>query len=288
MNNKGILYLCATPIGNLEDITYRAVRILKEADIIAAEDTRHTRKLLNHLNLHKTIVSYHEHNKFESGPKIITKLLAGQNVVLVSDAGMPGISDPGQELVKLCIENNIEIVPIPGPNAALCGLVCSGIDTEMFVFIGFLPRDKKKCCDILARVDKLPYTLIFYEAPHRLVKTLKLLNDVFGPRMAAACRELTKMHEQFIRGSLAELVEYFSSNLPRGEFTIVVAGSCDDGEVVEERDKQLLKPIDEAVNWYISQGLDKKAALRRVAQDRNISRREVYQAVIKAEKKEVQ
>lgn len=192
---KGTLYLCATPIGNLEDITFRALNILKQVDVIGAEDTRHTIKLLNHFSISTPLVSYHEHNKAERGPELIDRLLRGQSVAIVSDAGMPGISDPGSDLVKLALEAGINVIPLPGANAALAGLVCSGLDTRMFTFVGFLPKTAKKRHELIKSLLTVPYTLIFYESPHRIKATLSELKDGLGDREAAAARELTKKFE---------------------------------------------------------------------------------------------
>ena len=207
---RGRLYLSATPIGNLEDMTFRSVRMLAEADFIAAEDTRHTRKLLSHYDIHTPAVSYHEHNKLTRGPELVEKMLAGAVVVCVSDAGLPGISDPGANLVQLAIEAGIEVSPLPGANAALSALICSGLDTTAFTFYGFLPKSAKKRRELLERIKNSPETLIFYEAPHHLRETLEQLRDVLGAaRPAVAARELTKHYEEFNRRTLGELVEYY-------------------------------------------------------------------------------
>lgn len=279
---QGVLYLCATPIGNLEDITFRAVRVLKEANLIAAEDTRHTRKLLNHYEIHTPTVSYHEHNKLERGPELINRLLQGQTIALVSDAGMPGISDPGTHLVQLAIEAGVTVIPVPGANAALSALVASGMDTTNFTFVGFLPKTKKKRRELLEQLVKQPYTLLFYESPHRIKETLKELETAFGDRPAAACRELTKKFEEFNRSTLAGLQNYFAAVEPRGEFTLVVqgAGAVLEADSVSEDEVSL----PEAVALLMAKGTAKKDALRQVAVERGISRRDVYQAVLEAEK----
>lgn len=210
IKRPGILYLSATPIGNLGDMTYRAVQILAQVQLIAAEDTRHTRKLLAHYDIHTSLTSYHEHNKFTKGPELIEYLLGGEDLVVVSDAGLPGIADPGSHLAQLAIENNITVTPLPGANAALSALICSGIDTTMFTFVGFLPRTTKKRGEVLDRLRYREETLLFYEAPHHLKGTLQQLVDAFGPqRRAAAARELTKKFEEFVRGSLAELLQLY-------------------------------------------------------------------------------
>lgn len=279
---QGVLYLCATPIGNLEDITFRAVRVLKEANLIAAEDTRHTRKLLNHYEIHTAAVSYHEHNKLERGPELINRLLQGQTIALVSDAGMPGISDPGTHLTQLAIEAGITVIPVPGANAALSALVASGLDTTNFTFVGFLPKTKKKRRELLEQLVKQPYTLLFYESPHRIKETLKELEAVFGDRPAAACRELTKKFEEFNRSTLLGLQHHFAAVEPRGEFTLVVQGAGAMPEADLGSTDEVSLP--EAVALLMAKGAAKKDALRQVAVDRGISRRDVYQAVLEAEK----
>ncbi|TCL33254.1 16S rRNA (cytidine1402-2'-O)-methyltransferase [Anaerospora hongkongensis] len=279
---QGVLYLCATPIGNLEDITFRAIRVLKEANLIAAEDTRHTRKLLNHYEIHTATVSYHEHNKLERGPELINRLLQGQTIALVSDAGMPGISDPGTHLTQLAIEAGITVIPVPGANAALSALVASGLDTTNFTFVGFLPKTKKKRRELLEQLVKQPYTLLFYESPHRIKETLKELETAFGDRPAAACRELTKKFEEFNRSTLLGLQQHFAAVEPRGEFTLVVQGAGAGPEPDLGSKDEVSLP--EAVALLMAKGAAKKDALRQVAVDRGISRRDVYQAVLEAEK----
>lgn len=278
----GTLYLCATPIGNLEDMTFRAVKILNQVDLIGAEDTRHTIKLLNHFEIKTPLISYHEHNKAERGPELIDKLLGGQNIAIVSDAGMPGISDPGSDLVNLALEVGIKVTPVPGANAALSGLVCSGLDTRMFTFVGFLPKTTKKRRELISRLAVNPYTLIFYESPHRLKATLAELAAGLGDREAAAARELTKKFEEFIRGSLASLQQHFDENQPRGEFTLVVAGAGE--EVIQETDaaQEQLSPLEDVLH-LIESGINKKDAIRMVALKRGLPKREVYQAVIEYE-----
>jgi 16S rRNA (cytidine1402-2'-O)-methyltransferase len=220
----GTLYLCATPIGNLEDMTFRAVRMLREVSLIAAEDTRHTRKLLSHFDIHTPLISYHEHNKTGRGPELITRMQAGESVAVVSDAGLPGVSDPGADLVKLAIEAGLTVSPVPGPNAALSALVCSGLDTRTFYFIGFLPKTSKKRREFLGSLVNISATLILYESPHRVTDTLNELAAVLGDRPAVAGRELTKKFEEFVRGTLTGLSRHFQANPPRGEFTLVIGG----------------------------------------------------------------
>lgn len=274
----GILYLCATPIGNLEDMTYRAVRILGEVGLIAAEDTRHTRKLLSHFDIHTRLISYHEHNKMERGPEIIERLLAGEDVAVVSDAGLPGISDPGSDLVVLAIEAGITVVPLPGANAALSALVCSGLDTNLFTFIGFLPKGKKKRRELIASLVNNPYTMVFYESPHHMKATLAELGSALGERPAVAARELTKKFEEFIRGTLGSLSAHFSQCDPRGEFTLIVSGQpeCQKAQLVPEAELTLM----EEMAALLAAGMTKKDAIKAIAKGRGLPKREVYQAVL--------
>ncbi|XEQ91432.1 Ribosomal RNA small subunit methyltransferase I [Sporomusa carbonis] len=280
LTKPGTLYLCPTPLGNLEDMTFRAVRVLKEAAAIAAEDTRHTLKLLNHFDIHLPLISYHEHNKAERGPEIIERLLKGETIALVSDAGMPGISDPGVDLVRLAVENGVPVVPLPGPNAALTALVASGLDTTMFTFVGFLPKTNKHRRELLAKLTRHPYTMVFYEAPHRLRATLDELYAVFGDRQAVAARELTKKFEEFIRGSLASIIQHFAANQTRGEFTLVVAGNPEGEELREVPDALAGLDVVQAVSQLMSRGINKKDAIREVASHRGLPKRLVYQAVL--------
>ncbi|MBC8014794.1 MAG: 16S rRNA (cytidine(1402)-2'-O)-methyltransferase [Sporomusaceae bacterium] len=278
IEKPGILYLCATPIGNLEDMTYRAVRILSEVAVIAAEDTRHTRKLLSHFDIHTRLISYHEHNKIERGPEIIERLLAGEDVAVVSDAGLPGISDPGADLVALAVAAGITAVPLPGANAALSALVCSGLDTTLFSFIGFLPKSKKKRRELIASFVGSPYTMVFYESPHRIKITLTELQSAFGDRPAVAARELTKKFEEFIRGTLSSLELHFSEHAPRGEFTLIVAGQPDCQKTEVNPEEQI--PLADAVLALMETGTTKKDAIKAVAIQRGLPKREVYQAVL--------
>ena len=277
----GILYLCATPIGNLEDMTYRAVRILGEVGLIAAEDTRHTRQLLAHYDIHTRLTSYHEHNKQSKGPELIDYLLTGGDLACVSDAGLPGIADPGSQLAELAIAAGIRVVPLPGANAALSALICSGLDTTRFSFVGFLPRTAAKRRERLQEVSGQQETLLFYEAPHHLRATLAELLTELGDRPAVLARELTKKFEEFRRGSLSELVHYYETAEPRGEFVIVVAGAA--ALAVSQAPAASRQPA-ELVQEMMAGGLDKKAAMREAAKQLNISRRDVYQAVLAAEK----
>ena len=282
MNENGRLYLCATPIGNLGDITYRAVEMLRTADLIAAEDTRHTRGLLAHYDIHTPMTSYHEHNKDSKGPELIARMQAGETIVCVSDAGLPGIADPGGDLARRAIAIGIPVTPLPGANAALSALICAGLPLDGFTFVGFLPRKEKKRREVLVRVAAYPETLIFYEAPHRLRETLSALVGALGAeRPAAAARELTKKFEEFRRAPLGELSDYYRENEPRGEFVIVVVGADENAAANDGEEMSLI----EHYTAHIAAGLDKKEAMRRTAQERGISRRDVYQAVLAEEDK---
>lgn len=268
-NNRPSLYLVATPIGNLEEITYRAIRILSEVDYIGAEDTRNTIKLLNYYNIKTKLISHHEHNLGQSISKIISLLLDGNNVALVSDAGYPAISDPGYELVKAAIANNINVVPISGANACLNALVISGIVPQPFMFYGFLDHYDKKKKKELQSLKNYRETIVFYESPHRITKTLKLILDIFGERDIALCREITKKHEEIIRGKLSEVIE-IADDL-KGEMVIVVSGNIN---VIEEQIFE--QTINEHVDEYISKGMSVKDAIKEVAKFRKIKKNEVY------------
>lgn len=276
-NEYGTLYLCATPIGNLEDMTYRAVRILGEVELIAAEDTRHTRQLLTHFAIHTKLTSYHEHNKFTKGPELIDYLHSGKDLVCVSDAGLPGICDPGSHLAELAIAQGIRVSPLPGANAGLSALICSGLDTTLFTFVGFLPRTAKKQQEKLSQVQDYAGTLIFYEAPHHLKGTLNAIYSVLGDRKAVLGRELTKKFEEFRRGTLSELLAYYESEAPRGEFVILVAGTSEN----ETKAEPIINasPV-ELCQKFIAEGMDKKEAMRKTAKTLGISRREVYKSLL--------
>ena len=274
----GTLYLCATPIGNLEDMTFRAVRILKEVDVVAAEDTRHTRKLLTHFDIHTPLVSYHEHNKLGRGPELIERLLAGEDIACVSDAGMPGISDPGSHLAMLAIEAGITVTPVPGANAGLSALIASGLDTTEFHFIGFLSKQKKNRLETLARIKPIQGTLIFYESPHRLKDTLGELLTARGNRNIAAARELTKKFEEFRRGTIEELIAYYKEEAPRGEFTLIVDGASEEeAQIVEET---INMTVEQELIMLMENGTEKKEAIRQVAKRRNMPKRDVYQIAL--------
>ncbi len=273
---NGILYLCATPIGNLDDITYRAVEVLKLVDLIACEDTRHTLKLLNRLEISKKLVSYHEHNKASKGPSLIEDLLSGKNIALVTDAGTPAISDPGEDLVKLCIENNIKVVSLPGAVAGINALIISGISTRIFAFEGFLPVVKNERDEALERICFDEHTLIFYEAPHRLKRTLTDLYEKLGDRKIAIIKELTKIHETTIRTTLDKAVNLYNDDEPKGEFVLVVEGFDKSAHKHAEQQIALSVPVKEHVDRLIGEGYTKKEAIKKAAEERGIPKREVY------------
>lgn len=269
--------MVATPIGNLEDITLRAIKILKEVDVIAAEDTRHTLKLLNHLEIKKPLISYYKQNEKVKSNILIEKVLKGENIAVVSDAGTPGISDPGEEIVKEAIKSNIEIVPIPGACAAINALTSSGLDTKEFIFIGFLSVNKKERKEKLEQIKKIQSTLIFYEAPHKLITTLESIKEIFGDRRIALARELTKIHEEYMRGKISEVLEKIEN--PKGEFVIVVEGSKE--SEIEEKQKVLSNlSLEEHFEYYKNQNYDKKEAIKKIAKDRNTNKNEIYQYFI--------
>lgn len=281
--HSGTLYLCPTPIGNMEDMTFRAVRILKEVDLIAAEDTRHTGLLLSYFDIHKPLVSYHEHNKAEKGPELIALLQSGKSIAVVSDAGMPAISDPGADLVSLALEAELPIVPLPGANAALTALIASGLDTKEFTFYGFLPKRKNNRLEELKRLKDYEGTLIFYEAPHRLEEVLLHMADILGDRPLVIGRELTKKFETFTRTTLYAIKDNIESLMLKGEFVLLLGGKSTAPEsvtVVEE----VLTPEEEVFALMIK-GLSKKEAIREIAKKRGLARRDVYNAVEAAEEK---
>ncbi len=278
--NKGKFYICPTPIGNLEDITIRVLNTLKNVDLIAAEDTRHTLKLLNHFGIQKPLTSYHEHNIRTKGIILVNKLLEGKNIALVSDAGMPGISDPGSDIIRLCIEEEIPFEVLPGATAGIVALVGSGLDTTRFTFEGFLERDKKKRRKRLKAIKKEDRTLIFYESPHRILHTLEDMVDILGNRKAVIARELTKRYEEFIRGNLTELIEHLKLTPPRGEIVLLCEGVDLEKLAMDERKELEQITIKEHILLFMKDGLDKKSAIKEVAKRRNISRREVYKESI--------
>ena len=270
---SGILYLCATPIGNLGDISARCLEAFENADLIACEDTRRTVQLLNHFGIKKQLTSYHEHNKREKGEVIVNLLKDGKNVVLVSDAGTPAISDPGEDLVKLCIENDLQATPIPGCVAGINALIVSGLPTRRFAFEGFLSVNKRHRKEHLESVKNDTHTLIFYEAPHKLPYTLADMLEILGDRKIAICRELTKIHEEIIRTTLSEAQNLYTENSPKGEFVIVIEGAKEPEK--EEAWWETLS-VEEHVEKYIADGIDSKEAVKMVAKDRNLPKREVY------------
>ncbi|HWI64315.1 MAG TPA: 16S rRNA (cytidine(1402)-2'-O)-methyltransferase [Symbiobacteriaceae bacterium] len=273
----GTLYIVGTPIGNLEDITARALRILREVAVIAAEDTRQTRKLLNHFEIPTPAVSYHEHNLRTAGPVLIERLLAGDDVALVTDAGMPAISDPGEDLVRLAVAAGVPVVPIPGPTAFTTALVVSGLPTDTFVFEGFLPNKGKERRAALERLKAETRTWILYEAPHRVVETLEDLRDALGDRPMAAARELTKLHEEVRRGTPAELLAHFEQHAPRGEFVLVIGGAPAQEVVLEEATPQALAA---AVAALEAGGMDRKTAMKEAGARFGLTKRDVYQALL--------
>lgn len=277
----GTLYLCATPIGNLEDMTFRVIRILKEVDLIAAEDTRNSIKLLNHFEIRTPMTSYHEYNKIEKGRKLVEKLQEGKDVALITDAGTPGISDPGEELVRMCKEAGIAVTSLPGACACITALTLSGMSTRRFAFEAFLPQDKKERRRILDEVCTETRTMIFYEAPHRLVKTLRELENILGShRRITVCRELTKKYEIVYSDSLGGAVRYYEEVPPKGECVLVLEGKSQ--EEVEEEQKKGWMPlsVEEHLQIYLNQGMDKKEAMKRTAKDRGVSKRDIYQEMI--------
>ncbi len=269
---KGILYLCATPIGNLEDITYRAVRILKEVNVIAAEDTRHTLKLLNHYGINTPITSYHKFNIKQKTPILINKLNMGENIAVVSDAGMPGISDPGSELVVEAIKENIQVVPIPGPTAFITALVASGLKTDSFYYCGFIPSKKSSRKKYLQELENLESTLVFYEAPHRLIDTLEEMLLIYGDRNVCVSRELTKKFEEFKRGAISEVLDYYKREGVRGEITLLVEGAKDEFTNTPPEMDELVNEVEQLV----LKGIFKKEAIKQVADKYNISKNILY------------
>ena len=270
---EGVLYIVATPIGNLEDITLRAIRILKEVDLIAAEDTRHTLKLLNHLEITKPMISYHRHNEEVRCDGLIQELKNGKNIAIVSDAGTPGICDPGEEIIKKCIEEKIKIVPIPGACAMINALIASGITTKEFTFLGFLPLNKKLRKEKLEEIKNLNKTLILYEAPHKLKNTLQDLSAVLEDRKIVLARELTKIHEEYIRGTLSKIQKQAEGL--KGEMVLIIQGT---NKKEENKLKELT--LEEHYDFYKRQGLNKKEIIKKIAKDRNVNKNEIYQYFI--------
>ncbi len=276
----GTLYLCATPIGNLEDITLRVLRILKEVDLIAAEDTRNSIKLLNHFEIKTPMTSYHEFNKVEKGPVLIEQLREGKNIALITDAGTPAISDPGELLVQMAIEAGIPVTSLPGACACVTALTLSGLPTRRFCFEAFLPTEKKERRRILDLLVNETRTIIIYEAPHRLKTTLAELFDTLGDRRITACRELTKKHETCMLTTLSECIAYFDENEPRGEFVLVIEGKTFEELDRDENEKWQKLTVEEHMQLYLDRGLEKKEAMKAVAKDRGVSKQEIYKQLL--------
>ncbi|HHU90553.1 MAG TPA: 16S rRNA (cytidine(1402)-2'-O)-methyltransferase [Clostridiaceae bacterium] len=271
----GTLYMVATPIGNLEDITYRAVRILSEVDLIAAEDTRHSLRLLNHLGIKKPLISYHDNNRISRAEELVSKLKNGQNIALISDAGMPGISDPGEELVALAVSQGIVVTAVPGCSASLTALVLSGLPSGRFAFEGFLPQKRNDRVKFLESIKYEDRTIIFYEGPHRIRKTLEDILKVFGDRRCSILRELTKLHEEAIRGTVSDVVSHFEDKEPRGEFVIVVEGSKEKASDNPKPDLLCLT-VEDHVKYYMTEGYERMDAMKLAAKDRGLSKRDIY------------
>ncbi|MFV0342202.1 MAG: 16S rRNA (cytidine(1402)-2'-O)-methyltransferase [Anaerocolumna sp.] len=276
----GKLYLCATPIGNLEDITLRVLRTLKEVDLIAAEDTRHSIKLLNHYEITTPMTSYHEFNKIDKGYYLVKKLLEGVNIALITDAGTPGISDPGEELVKLAYEAGIEVTSLPGAAACVTALTLSGLPTRRFAFEAFLPTDKKEKQSILSGLREETRTTILYEAPHRLKKTLKELYEALGNRRISVVKEITKKHETVFLSNIEEAIEYYGVNEPKGEYVLVLEGADKEALVLEEQSNWSKLSLKEHMDIYLGKGMDKKEAMKAVATDRGVSKRDIYNQLL--------
>lgn len=280
MSMSGKLFLCATPIGNLEDITFRVLRTLKEVDLIAAEDTRNSIKLLNHFDIHTPMTSYHEYNKIDKARTLIEKMQQGQNVALITDAGTPGISDPGEELVAMCYESGIEVTSLPGPAACITALTLSGLSTRRFAFEAFLPSDKKERRAVLEELKDETRTIILYEAPHRLVKTLAELYEVLGNRRMTLCRELTKRYETAFRSTLQELLAYYEAEEPKGECVLVIEGRSRKEMEEEAQQEWSAMPLQEHMAYYENQGIARKEAMKLVAKDRGVGKRDIYQQLL--------
>ena len=278
--NPGTLYLCATPIGNLEHMTFRVIRTLKEVDMIAAEDTRNSIKLLNHFDIKTPMTSYHEYNKIEKGHKLVQMLLEGKNLALITDAGTPGISDPGEELVQMCYEAGVPVTSLPGAAACITALTLSGLSTRRFAFEAFLPSDKKERQQVLEELKNDTRTVICYEAPHRLVKTLKELLEALGNRRITICRELTKKHETAWQTHIAEACEYYQENAPKGECVLVIEGRSREELKAEEQEQWEQMPLEAHMEHYESQGMDHKSAMKQVAKDRGVSKRDIYRMLL--------
>lgn len=276
----GTLYLCATPIGNLEDITFRVLRTLKEVDLIAAEDTRNSIKLLNHFDIQTPMTSYHEFNKIDKAYQLVAKLKEGKNIALITDAGTPGISDPGEDIVRICYEEGIEVTSLPGAAACITALTMSGRATRRFAFEAFLPKDKKERSVVLEELKNETRTIIIYEAPHHLLKTVKELMDALGDRKLTICRELTKKHEEKIQTTFSSLLSYYEDKEPRGEYVLVICGKSHEEIVKEQQSSWESMTIEEHMAHYEKQGIDHKEAMKLVAKDRGVSKRDIYQHLV--------
>ena len=277
----GKLYLCATPIGNLEDITYRVVRTLNEVDLIGAEDTRNSIKLLNHFDLKTPMTSYHEFNKYDKAKQLVEMMKEGKNIAIITDAGTPGISDPGEEVVRQCFEAGIQVTSLPGPAACITALTMSGQKTRRFCFEAFLPKDKKEKVAVLEELKNETRTIIIYEAPHRLARTLKELRETLGNRQLTLCRELTKKYEEADKTTIDQAIEKYNEKEPRGEYVLVIEGKSQEEIQEENKQKWESMTIEEHMEYYISQGNDKKSAMKLVAKDRGVSKRDIYNQLIK-------
>ena len=280
INNSGTLYLCATPIGNLEDMTFRAVRVLKEADLIAAEDTRNSIRLLNHFDIHTPMTSYHEYNRIEKGYHLVSLLLEGKNIALITDAGTPGISDPGEDLVRMCRDAGIPVTSVPGACACVNALIISGRPTRRFCFEAFLPADKKDRRKVLQEIQEETRTTVIYEAPHRLRKTLQELLEVLGDRRLSICRELTKKFETVMETTLEDAVRFYGEQEPRGEYVLVLEGRSHASIDEEERSRFENMSVQEHVEMYEEQGLNRKDAMKQAAKDRGVSKRDIYRSLL--------
>ena len=276
----GTLYLCATPIGNLEDITYRLLRTLKEVDLIAAEDTRNSIKLLNHFEIKTPMTSYHEFNKIDKAYQLVAKLQEGKNIALITDAGTPGISDPGEDIVRICYEEGVPVTSLPGPAACITALTMSGRPTRRFAFEAFLPRDKKERAAIIEELKNETRTIIIYEAPHHLVKTVTELMNAIGDRELTVCRELTKKHEEKMQTTFSELLEYSKEHEPRGEYVLIICGKSRSEVIKEQQQNWETMPLEEHMAYYENQGVDHKEAMKLVAKDRGVSKRDIYQQLL--------
>ena len=277
----GKLYLCATPIGNLEDITYRVVRTLNEVDLIGAEDTRNSIKLLNHFDIKTPMTSYHEYNKYDKAKQLVEMMKEGKNIAIITDAGTPGISDPGEEVVRQCFEAGIQVTSLPGPAACITALTMSGQKTRRFCFEAFLPKDKKEKVAVLEELKNETRTIIIYEAPHRLARTLKELRETLGNRQLTLCRELTKKYEEADKTTIDRAIEKYNEKEPRGEYVLVIEGKSQEEIQEENKQKWESMTIEEHMEYYISQGNDKKSAMKLVAKDRGVSKRDIYNQLIK-------